>query len=73
MSTACLRRSTTLEDLYEGQNTIWADFGNGVVAGMYDDMNYGDLNDEIDYYHGPYYHFPQKFYDLVIKLLKDNQ
>ncbi|SEL85949.1 hypothetical protein SAMN04487770_11943 [Butyrivibrio sp. ob235] len=57
------------DELYEGMNSIFVDFGNGIVVSMYDDLNYGNIGPEMVEY-GDDVWLPKQFYDLVISLLE---
>ena len=35
------------DEQYEGMNSIFVDFGNGIIVSMYDDLNYGNIGPEM--------------------------
>ena len=52
----------------EGTMDLWVRFDNGVVIGLYQDANYGYIGTELDVIgEGPFYSFPEKFYDLAFQ------
>lgn len=52
----------------EGTVDLWVRFDNGVVIGLYQDANYGYIGTELDVTgEGPFYSFPEKFYDLAFQ------
>ena len=52
----------------EGTMDLWVRFDNGVVIGLYQDVNYGYIGTELDVIgEGPFYSFPEKFYDLAFQ------
>lgn len=47
------------EELYEGMNSIWIDFGDGTILGMYDDADYGNICEYVGEPYGePDYEIP---------------
>lgn len=54
---------------YEGLNSIFVDFGNGIIVSMYDDLNYGNIGPEMVEYGNDVW-LPKQFYNLVISLLE---
>ncbi len=52
----------------EGMNERWVRFDNGVVIGMYGRVNYGNIGTEPKVIGGPYYEFPERFYERVREL-----
>ncbi len=62
---------SVVEVAYEGINSIFVDFGNGVVVSMYEDMPYGSVGTEM-VEHGNDVYLPEAFYQLVTHLLEQN-
>ena len=57
------------DEQFEGINSIFVDFGNGVVVSMYEDMSYGNIGSEMVPY-GDDVWLPEDFHKLVKSLLK---
>ena len=54
---------------YEGMNSYWIDYGNGLIVGMYDDIDYGNFCEYAgEPYGSPYYKIPDGLRERVIEL-----
>lgn len=62
-------RTVKPEKALEGMNGIWADFGNGIVLGMYADENYGSFSSDPD----TFYRLPAALCRQVRQFLVENQ
>lgn len=63
------------DESLEGICGIFVDFGNGCVISMYEDVNYGTIDNkmcEIAENEG-YFKFPEKFRSEILDILKENE
>ena len=62
------------EELYEGMNSIWIDFGDGTILGMYDDVDYGNICEYVGEPYGePYYEIPDGLREKALELLEKSK
>ncbi len=62
------------EELYEGMNSIWIDFGDGTILGMYDDVDYGNICKYVGEPYGePYYEIPDGLREKALELLEKSK
>ena len=60
------------KDNYEGINSYWVDFGNGMIVGMYDDIDYCMFCEYVgEPYGGPYYKTPKGFREKIIEIMEE--
>ena len=57
------------DEQFEGLNSVFVEFGNGVIVSMYDDINYGCIDTEMKEY--GYVWLPQEFHDLIMSLINE--
>ncbi len=59
-------------DYYDGINSYWIDYGNGLIVGMYDDIDYGNFCDFAgELYDEPYYKIPDGLREKIIELTEE--
>ena len=60
-------------ELLEGLCTIFIDFNNGTVVGLYDDIDYGYIGKEIDIIGGGAVYLPKGLNAYINKLIEENR
>lgn len=61
------------EDYLEGLCSIYVDFGNGAVIGMYEDENYGSISNQMKATGDTYYRLPESLWQETKELLNENK
>lgn len=61
------------EDYKEGENGLYIDFENGVIIGMYEDINYGSISSQMQVIGEPYYRLPEDLWQKAKSLLNENR
>lgn len=60
------------DKIYEGMNSVWIDFGNGTILGMYDDIDYGNICEYIGEPYGtPCLKIPTGLREKALELTED--
>ncbi|MBR0091367.1 MAG: hypothetical protein IJP92_06690 [Lachnospiraceae bacterium] len=57
------------DEQFEGLNSVFVEFGNGVIVSMYDDINYGCIGTEMK--EDGDVRLPQEFHELIMSLINE--